>query len=102
MAWTPTLPAEPRGDRWWNDVWIYQQEAAVADARRAERIEQLHRRCHELDMKLAGALQGAEWNRIQRRRDLQGAIRYKGMLINSGGAREIEHSGPWGQVLDVQ
>jgi hypothetical protein len=85
MAWIPTLPAKPRSDRWWHDVWIYQQDAAAADARRAERIEQLRARCHELDMKLAGVLAVDRWDRIQRRRDQRdvGPVTGHGVQVGS-------------------
>ena len=101
MAWPPTLPAEPRGDRWWNDVWIYQQEAAVADARRAERIEQLHRRCHELDMKLAGVLSADRWRRIQRRGEQRsaGSHGYESELWRG---LPVEHSAAPGRILSVR
>ena len=103
MAWTPTLPAEPQSDRWWRDRWIYQQEAAAADARRAEKIEQLRARCHEIDMKLAGVLAADRWDRIQRRRDERSVRSHGGYQVDSWGARlEIEHSPPAGKILSVR
>jgi hypothetical protein len=102
MAWTPQIPGEPRSDRWWHDVWIYQQEAAVAAGRRAERLERCRQLAHDIDMRAAGALQSAEWDRIQRRRDERGAHDYHGTLIGSwGAAPEVEHRGG-GWVLSVQ
>lgn len=114
MAWTPTLPAEPRSDRWWHDRWIYQQEAVVADARRAERIERCRQLAHEVDMRCAGALSADRWERIQRRRGGmvhdhrmvhdQGFVReHGGYQVDSWGATpEIEHSAPAGRVLSVR
>jgi hypothetical protein len=103
MAWTPTLPTEPRSDRWWHDVWIYQQEAAVADARRAERIERLRARVHEIDMKVAGAQSRDRWRRIQRRRDQREVRSHGGYRVESWGARpEVEHSAPLGRILSVR
>jgi hypothetical protein len=126
MAWSPILPAEPRSDRWWHDRWIYEQEAAVADARRAERIEQLRATVHRLDMKIAGALSRDRWRRIERRHwELNGPDertpvswrRYQDEAP-AGGRRAggpepghgtearfagpVEHSAPIGQVLSVR
>jgi hypothetical protein len=107
MAWSP-LPPDPPAPGWWHELPTAEQVATrrwvegIASDLRAERIERLRALAHALDMKAAGALQGAEWDRIQRRHDLQSAVRYKGMLVNSGGAREVEHSGPRGQVLSVR
>ena len=103
MAWIPTLPAEPRGDRWWHDVWIYQQEAVVADARRAERIERLRALAHAVDMQAAGALSADRWDRIQRRHDRRDARDYHGYQVESWGASpEVEHSPHAGRVLSVR
>jgi hypothetical protein len=103
MAWTPTLPAEPRSDRWWHDVWIYQQEAVVADARRAERIERLRARAHQVDMMAARSLSADRWERIQRRRDQRDVRSHRGFQVDSWGARpEVEHSAPIGRVLSVR
>ena len=90
MAWTPTLPAEPRSDRWWHDRWIYQQEAAAADARRAERIERLRARRREIDMKLADVLAADLRDRI----DVRSQWRPR--------QEEIEHSQHVGRVLSVR
>jgi hypothetical protein len=102
MAWTPTLPAEPRGDRWWHDVWVYQQEAAVADARRAERIERLQVRCHEIDMKLASVLAADRWDRIQRRRDERSAGSRGGDESELWRGLPVEHSRHAGQILSIR
>jgi hypothetical protein len=102
MAWSSTLPAEPRSDRWWHDVWIYQQEAAVADARRAERIEALRARVHEVDMKLAGAQSRDRQRRIQRWFDQREVRSHGGYRVESWGARgEVEHA-PLGRILAVR
>jgi hypothetical protein len=84
--WISTLPVEPRSDRWWHDRRTYQQEAAAADARRAEKIEQLRARCHEIDMRLAGVLSADRWERIQRRHDERYVRDYHGYVADSWGA----------------
>jgi hypothetical protein len=102
MAWTPTLPAEPRSDRWWHDVWIYEQEAVVADARRAERIERLRARVHEIDMRIAGAQSADRWRRIQRRRDQRDVRSHGGYRDESWRGLPVEHSAPLGRILSVR
>jgi hypothetical protein len=102
MAWTPTLPAEPRTDRWWHDVWIYQQEAAVADARRAERIEALRARVHEIDMRLAGAQSAERWRRIQRRRCQREVRSHGGYRVESWGAAPRLKYSSGGRILSVR
>jgi hypothetical protein len=103
MAWTPTLPAEPRSDRWWHDVWIYQQEAAVADARLSERLERCRQLAHDIDRRCAGAQSDARWNQIQRRHDQRFVRLYGGYRLESWGATpEVEHSAPAGRILDVR
>ena len=105
--WAP-LPSEPPAPGWWHELPAAEQMATdrwvegIASELRAERIERLKALAHRIDMRAAGALQGAEWDRIQRRRDLQSAIHYKGQLVDSWGAGpEITHHSA-GRVLSVR
>ena len=105
--WAP-LPPEPPAVGWWHELETAEQYETrrwvegIADGLRAERIERLKGLAHAVDMRAAGAIQAANWERIQRRRDLRGAVRHPGgMLVNQTGAREVFHSHHWGQVLDV-
>jgi hypothetical protein len=59
------------------DAWVY----GVADGLRAERIERLRARAHEIDMRGTGALSADRWERIQRRR-----TRHHGYQFESWGA----------------
>jgi hypothetical protein len=76
MAWThpTTLPVEPRSDRWWVDRWIYQQEAVVADARRAaeqaKRVRQLRRRVERIDEQILLAQSASDARRYRRQQGL--------------------------------
>ena len=100
--WTSTLPDDPIVAGWWAErEQRAQQEAAVADARRAERIEHLHRRCHELDMKLAGVLSADRWRRIQRRGEQRsaGSHGYESELWRG---LPVEHSAAPGRIQSVR
>jgi 4-alpha-glucanotransferase len=70
MAWIQTLPDDPVVAAWWREreQRAHQEVAVAAELRaaelRAERIEQLHRRVHKLDMALAGVLSADRWEKI--------------------------------------
>jgi hypothetical protein len=101
---------EPPAKGWWTELKAAAEEAEfdqwvdeIAADLRAERIEGLKALAHRVDMRCAGAVARDQWERSQRRAELRGAVRHPGgMLVNQTGAREVEHSGHWGQVLDVQ
>jgi hypothetical protein len=93
--WSPTLPAEPRSDRWWHDRWIYEQEAAVAADRRAaeqdKRRRQLRRRVERVDESTVLALSASDARRTFRKH----GIPYE----RSARLGPIEHSRHGGQIL---
>jgi hypothetical protein len=107
--WAPRPPERP-APGWWTelaeareraelDQWI---EGIAADMR-AEKLERLEALRHRIQMRASGALQAAEWNRIQRRRDQRSVRSHGGYLVESAGySPEIERSGHAGRVLDVR
>src|SRR5215207_8860126 len=81
--WAPRQP-EPPAPGWWTELETAEQWETrrwvdgIAAKLRAERIERLRARVHEVDMRAAGALARDQWERIQRRRDRQSAVRHQG------------------------
>jgi hypothetical protein len=99
--WQPQLPVDPIVAGWWAEAEAA-REAAVADARRAVRIEQLRRRVHRLDMALAGAQSADRWRRIQRRGEQRSAGSHGGDESESWRGLPVEHSAVPGRVLRVR
>ena len=70
--WSPPVPERPAAG-WWTELSLNRWVAGVVDemriVERAERVERLRQRAHEVDMRLAGVLAADRWARIQRRRD---------------------------------
>jgi hypothetical protein len=98
VAWAPTIPVEPPTvPGWWTELETAEQyetprwvEGIAAEVR-AERIERLHQRCHEVYMAAAGALSADRWKKIQRRRDERDAVWRGGYLVDRTTGREVEH-----------
>jgi hypothetical protein len=108
MAWQSVIPADPTVAGWWREAAEREEAerraavAARADELRAEKIERLKALAHRVDMRAAGAVQSANWERIQRRADMRGAVRHPGgTLVSQSAGREVFHH-PGGRILDVR
>jgi hypothetical protein len=107
--WSPR-PSEPPPAGWWHELETAEQYETrrwvegIADGLRAERIERLRARIHEVDMKAAGALARDRWERINRRRDGWGAQAGPppGHGIEARWAGEVENGRPGGSILSVR
>jgi hypothetical protein len=106
--WEPLPPAPPLVG-WWVELEradaVAWAEGRVAEQRaRAERIDRLRARCHEVDMKAARALSADRWRKIQRRLDERhGVGRRSGRAAAWGADRgEIEYSTHDGRVVSVR
>jgi hypothetical protein len=127
MPLVPTIPVDAvAAARWREDEQRARWEAAAAEIRRAEKIEQLRARVHKLDMRLAGLQSRDRWRRIERRHwELNGPDertpvswrRYQDEAPTGGRrssgpepghgtearfAGPVEHSAPVGWVLGVR
>jgi hypothetical protein len=100
-VWVPTLPDDPIVAGWWAEAETARRYAdAVADARRARKIERLLTRCREIDCLAAGVLEADQRRRDQRSarssryRDERSARSPDGRQIESWGARpQVERRG---------
>jgi hypothetical protein len=116
--WVPTIPAEPRSDRWWHDRRVYELEATVADAR-ASRVERRRARVAALDTALAHTELAASMSAARRgmppdrreqfdagyeasARELGYEVRGARAPRGGGELDEFEHFERVGQILSVQ
>ena len=89
MAWQAQAPPPPPPG-WWCQLETTEQWETrrwidgVADDLRAERIERLRARAHEIDMRCAGAQARDRWERIQRRQDERYVVRHPGGMWVQG------------------